>query len=163
MPIAIAIRWLERRSPRLMQPHSMPIGSAAAPERRRRRPCARMANRVSSSTKNYVKGIFLCHLICWARRDGYVTCVERKRTQSFAAVDVSIAEVAATSAAGGKLFVIAFAVVNLVTRRYRVSISCFRRIYISTCSQCRCVQFVDSASKPLPATPTRLCPVKRSW
>lgn len=156
MPIAIAIRWLERRSPRLVQPHRRPIGSAAVPDRR---PCARiLGNRVSSSKKNYAKGIFLCHLICWARRDGYVACVERKRTRSFATVDVAIAKIAATGAARDKLFLIAVAIAVVATLRYRVSRLCFRRSRYST----GCVHFVDSASKPPPASPTSLCPVKRN-
>jgi hypothetical protein len=156
MPIAIAIRWLERRSPRLVQPHRRPIGSAAVPDRR---PCARiLEKRVSSSKKNYAKGIFLCHLICWARLDGYVTCVERKRTRSFATVDVTIAEIAATGSARGKLFLITVAIAVVSTLRYRVSRLCFRRSHYSS----GCVHFVDSASKPRPASPTSLCQVKRN-
>ena len=156
MPIAIATRWHEGSSPRLVQPHRRPIGSVAVPDRR---PCAHiLANRVSSSKRTYAKGIFLYHLICWARRDGYVTCVERKRTRSSATVDVPIAEIAATGAARGKLFLIAVAIAVAAPLRYRVSRLCFRRNHFST----GCVHFVDSASKPRPASPTSLCPVKRN-
>jgi hypothetical protein len=56
------------------------------------------------------------------------------------------------------LFLIAVAIAVSANIRHRVSRLCFRRNHFST----GCVHFVDSASKPQPASPTSLCPVKRN-
>ena len=128
MPIAIEIRWNERDRPHLMQKLNVPIENAAVPGRRRRLPCARIvAKRVSRSKKIYAEGTFLCHLICWAHRDGYVTCVERKRTRSFAAGDAAVVQLSTMD--DFLLIVASVAPTAARAMRYHVSKRCFRRIH----------------------------------